>query len=151
MATARRLEKRQYPERRLGGGAVGVVDGECPAAPARDIGEGVAMELNAVAIGSAPGTGVADAQLKADLRLIEDRLPREGEGLLHGIDNHDEVPAGAAAGNAFDNGGDVVDRREEIADQNRFVEAPDRRAGRKVVVDAVGIAHDRLSDLLGDL
>ncbi len=81
---------------------------------------------------------------------MQDRLSLEGEGLFHRVDDHHEVPAGAAAGNALDDGCDFRHGREKVADQNGFVECRDRRPRREVVVERPAVGDERLGHLFGD-
>src|SRR4051794_38371767 len=101
------------------------MDGQRPAAPARQVLDRVAMQPDAVAVGLAPGAGVADPELDPGLRLMQDRLAGKREGLLDRVDDHDEMAARAAPGDAGDDRRDGVDRRQEIADEDRLVEASD--------------------------
>ncbi len=106
---------------------------------------------DALAVGRAPGAGIADAQLQPDLEVVQNRLALEREGLLHGIDDHHEMTPRATAGNAGDHGGNLVDRREEVADQHDLVEGRDRGAGRQVVLERPTVRDEGLGDLLRDL
>ena len=99
-----------------------------------------------VAIGLAPGGGIADAQRQAVFEIVQHGLAREGKGLLDRVDDHDEMAARAARRDGLDRRGDLG----AAATGNRRSGSP-RRGGRRRARAAgprrgrPSIGHERLA------
>ena len=128
------------------------MDGEGPAAPARQVLDRVAMQPDAVAVGLAPGAGVADPELDPGLGLMQDRLARKtGRSPRPGRRSctrwpRAPRPAMPATTAAIASTGDRKSLTRIASSKRR-----DRRPRRQVVVEAGAVGGDRLGDLLGDL